>query len=149
MYFWILAAVMLQDPPKPAPSATGQQKQKPEKVVVDPNAPRTLKDEDESVAAANKEYTLDPAQAKKELTVGDFYMRRGSVDAAAKRYEEATKWNPKWPLAYLKLGQSLEKKDDPVRAAQAYRKYLELSPHDKQQKELQKKIDKLEKDAEK
>jgi tetratricopeptide (TPR) repeat protein len=133
MPFWILALALLQQPPK--------------KVVVDPDAPRTLKDED---AAENvKEYTLDPDKAKKEIDVGDYYMRKGSYNAAAKRFEEATKWQPKNALAYLRFGQALEKKDDPLRAAQAYRKFLELAPNDKQAKEVRKKIEKLEKETEK
>jgi tetratricopeptide (TPR) repeat protein len=133
MPFWILALALLQQPPK--------------KVVVDPDAPRTLKDED--AADSVKEYTLDPDKAKKEIEVGKYYMRKGSYNAAAKRFEEATRWQPKNAEAYLHFGEALEKKDDPLRAAQAYRKFLEIAPNDKQAKDVRKKIEKLEKETEK
>jgi Flp pilus assembly protein TadD len=139
MMLWILTALLLQDPPKP----------KPEPKKPGSEAVQTLKDEDDNAEADVKEYTLDPEKAKHEIEVGDTYMRRGSWNAAAHRYEEATRWQPKNAKAYLKLGQALEKKDDPVRAAQAYRKFVELAPGDKQSKELHKKIEKLEKEAEK
>ncbi|SRR6266404_1981697 len=143
MYVFILAALLVQGPsPAPAPAQT-----KKPKVIEEPDAPRTLKDEDDP--DAGKEYTLNPDQAKKEIQTGDFYMRKNSFTAAAKRYEEATKWQPKLAVAYLKLGEALERKDDPYRAAQAYKKFVELAPGDKKSKELMKKIEKLEKDAEK
>ena len=59
------------------------------------------------------------------------------------------KWNPKSPTPFIKLGEVLEKKDDPYRAAQAYRRFVELAPNDKHVGELRKKIEKLEKEAEK
>ncbi len=145
---WILIALLFQDPPKPKPEPQDS-KQEAQKPVADPDAPRGLKDEDESAENDVKEYTLDPAKAKHEIDAGNVYMHRGSYNAAARRYEEATRWQPKNAQAYLKLGRALEKKDDPLRAAQAYRKFIELAPGDKQSKELQKKIEKLEKEAEK
>ena len=75
--------------------------------------------------------------------------KRHGYTAAAKRFEEATKWQPSNALAYELLGQALEKKDDPLRASQAYKKALSLNPNGKDAKELKKKIEKLEKEAEK
>jgi Flp pilus assembly protein TadD len=148
MMLWILIALLLQGSPKPS-SEPPPQDSKQEKPVATPDPPAGLRDEDADVERDVKEYTLDPAKAKHEIEVGNVYMRRGSYNAAAHRYEEATRWQPKNAQAYLKLGQALEKKDDPLRAAQAYRKFVELAPGDKQSKELQKKIEKLEKEAEK
>jgi len=145
---WILIALLLQGSPKPS-SQPPPQDSKQEKPVATPDPPAGLRDEDADVENDVKEYTLDPAKAKHEIEVGNVYMRRGSYNAAAHRYEEATRWQPKNAQAFLKLGQALEKKDDPLRAAQAYRKFVELAPGDKQSKELQKKIEKLEKEAEK
>ncbi len=108
-----------------------------------------LRDEDADIAGDVKEYTLDPKKSADEMKIGDFYMKKGSFNAAANRYTEATRWQPKNALAYLKLGEALERKDDPARAVQAYRKFVELAPGDKQAKEIKKKIEKLEKDAEK
>jgi Flp pilus assembly protein TadD len=148
MMLWILIALLLQDPSKPSPEPPPQDS-KQEKPVATPDPPRGLRDEDTDAENDVKEYTLDPSKAKHEIEVGDTYMRRSKYNAAAHRYEEATRWQPKNAQAYLKLGQALEKKDDPLRAAQAYRKFVELAPGDKQSKELQKKIEKLAKEAEK
>jgi Flp pilus assembly protein TadD len=149
MMFWILIALLLPAPPKPrSESPAPDRQQETKKPAADPDA-RGLRDEDSDADSDVKEYTLDPAKAKKEIEVGDFYMRRGRYNSAAHRYEEATRWQPKNAQAYLKLGQALEKKDDPVRAAQAYRKFVELAPGDKQSKELRRKIEKLETEVEK
>lgn len=146
----LLAMVLLQDPPKLQPPPPAKKTLPSEDKTLDKAADKTgqrLKDEDEN-AEEVKEYTLDPAKAKHEIDAGNVYMHRGSFNAAAKRYEEATRWQPNNVEAFRKLGQALEKKDDPYRAAQAYRKVLELTPG-KQDKELRKKIEKLEKEAEK
>ena len=55
------------------------------------------------------EYSFNPLQADKELKVGQFYMKKGSYQAAAGRFEEATKWNPRLAEAYFRLGEALEK----------------------------------------
>src|SRR5258707_6767303 len=139
MLLWMaLALVLSQDPPKPKP----EPKQDAKKPVVkdedkprtakDEDKPRTAKDEDENVASEIVEYTYDPAKAKHQIDAGNVYMHRGSYNAAARRYEEATKWQPNNVQAFMKLGLALEKKDDPFRAAQAYRKVLELVPSDRQ-----------------
>lgn len=56
--------------------------------------------------------TPDPAQALKNLKVGDFYFRKGNYKAAADRYRDAVKYGPKNADAYEKLVRSLEKLDD-------------------------------------
>src|SRR5580658_8803981 len=149
MMLWILIALLFQDAPKPSPEPPQDSKQDAQKPVAVPDPPVGLRDEDADADSNVKEYTLDPTKAKHEIDVGNEYMRKGSFNAAAHRYEEATRWQPKNAQAYLKLGQALEKKDDPVRAMQAYRKFVELAPGDKQSKEVQRKIEKLEKEAEK
>lgn len=56
--------------------------------------------------------TPDPAEALKNLKVGDFYFRKRNYKAAADRYRDAVKYGPKNPEAYEKLVRSLEKLDD-------------------------------------
>lgn len=95
-------------------------------------------EEDESYAP--KEYSFNPLQAAKELKVGNFYFKKGNYQAAAARFREATKWNPSFAEAYLRLGEALEKSKKPEAAKDAYRKYLELEPDGKQAKHVRRKL---------
>lgn len=45
----------------------------------------------------------DPAQARKSVSIGDFYMKRDNFDAAASRYREAIDFNRQWAVPYEKL----------------------------------------------
>jgi tetratricopeptide (TPR) repeat protein len=88
------------------------------------------------------EYTLNPLQAEKELTIGKFYFRRGSFRAAARRFEEATKWNPGLAEAYLRLGEAELKLKDQSAARAAFQKYLELDPEGKEAGSVRKRLQK-------
>jgi len=112
-------------------------------------APQEPPEEDESLQ--EREYAFNPLQAEKELKVGNFYFKKGSYRAAASRFEEATKWNPGYAEAYLRLGQAQEKlaeaeiqpeeKQKAVEAARrAYEKYLELAPRGKEAESVRKKL---------
>ncbi len=98
-------------------------------------------EEDDSVKP--KEYAFNPLQAEKEVTVGLFYMKKGSLAAAVARFTEATKWNPTFPEAYLRLGEAEEKFHDTKAAKEAYAKYLQLAPDAKNAGEIRKKLAKL------
>jgi len=98
-------------------------------------------EEDETLVV--KEYTFNPLQAAKELKIGNFYFKKGSYRAAARRFEEATKWDPGFAEAYLRLGEAREKQKDAKGAAEAYAKYLELSPDTKNASEVRKRLEKL------
>ncbi len=95
---------------------------------------------EEDEALATKEYTFNPLQAEKEFKVGNFYFKKGSYKAAALRFREATKWNPGFAEAWLKLGETQEKLNDEKAAREAYQKYLELAPKDKRAAEIRKKL---------
>jgi outer membrane protein assembly factor BamD (BamD/ComL family) len=71
---------------------------------------------------------LNPLQAEKELQIGKFYFRKQSYKAAAKRFDEATKWNPGLAEAWLRLGETHSKLSDEKSARAAYEKFLELQP---------------------
>lgn len=96
-------------------------------------------EEDESLKPT--EYTFNPLQAEKELRVGHFYFKKGSYKAAARRYREATRWNPGSAEAFRRLGQSQEKLKDEDAAREAYAKYLEIAPDAKDAAEIRKKIE--------
>ncbi|MBI3472818.1 MAG: tetratricopeptide repeat protein [Candidatus Solibacter usitatus] len=96
-------------------------------------------EEDESLAAP-KEYSFNPLQAAKEMRTGDFYFKKRNYRAAARRYEEAAKWNPGLAEAYLRLGEAREKQRDAKGARDAYAKYLEVAPDAKNAGDVKKKL---------
>lgn len=98
-------------------------------------------EEDETLAP--KEYSFNPVQAQKELQVGNFYFKKGSFKAAAGRFQEATRWNPSFAEAYLRLGEAYEKLKDTDQARKAYEKFLELDPKSKMAEQVRKRLSQL------
>jgi len=79
-------------------------------------------------------------QAQKELTVGSYYVRKGSFKAAANRFREATRWDPTLAEAWFRLGEAQEKLKDKKAAKESYAKYLEMSPDGKDAAAAKKKL---------
>lgn len=102
--------------------------------------PQTQEPVEEDETLAPKTYTFNPLQANKELQIGDYYFKKKNFRAAAKRYTEATHWNPNFADAYLRLGQAEEKLHDKDLSKQAYSKYVELAPDAKNADSVKKKI---------
>jgi len=122
---------------------SGQEKKPPETkpVVQQEQAPP---EEDE--AEKPKEYSFNPLQADRELTVGNFYFHKKDFRAAAGRFQEATKWNPTFAEAYFRLGEAEEKQRAWNAAREAYQKFLEMAADDKRAPEVRKKVEKLSKE---
>jgi tetratricopeptide (TPR) repeat protein len=98
-------------------------------------------EEDESMkSSAKKEYTFNPIQAGKEVQIGNFYFKKGSFKSAKTRFEEATKWDPGYAEAWLRLGDANEKLKDEKAMRDAYSKYLELAPDAKPAAAIRKKL---------
>jgi tetratricopeptide (TPR) repeat protein len=95
-------------------------------------------EEDESLKP--KEYTFNPLEAEKNLKVGNFYFKKGNYKGALNRFREATRWNPNYAEAYLRLGESEEKLKDSKAAHEAYAKYLELAPDSKEAPSVKKRL---------
>lgn len=114
---WLSAACWAQDP-------KAQQQEPPE--------------EDESIAP--KVYTFNPLQATKEVTIGNYYFKKANYRAAAKRFTEATRWNPGYAEAFLRLAETDEKLKDDKAARAAYAKYVELAPDAKNAEAVRKKL---------
>ncbi len=75
--------------------------------------------------------------------MGMEYFKRGSYKAAAGRFREATRWNPKLAEAWLRLGEAEEKRKNRKDAKEAYAQYLDLQPDAKDASEIRKKVSKL------
>lgn len=95
-------------------------------------------EEDESLAP--KTYSFNPLEAEKDLKVGLYYFKKGNYKASTSRFREATLWNPTYAEAFLRLGESEDKMKDKKAAADAYSKYLALSPDGKEAESVKKKL---------
>jgi tetratricopeptide (TPR) repeat protein len=99
--------------------------------------------EEEDVAAKPKTYDFNPIQAEKEIKIGNYYLKKGSLKAAMGRFYDASQYNPQSPEAFLGLGEARERLRDKKGAKAAYQKYLELDPGAKNAGEIGKRIKKL------
>jgi tetratricopeptide (TPR) repeat protein len=95
-------------------------------------------EEDDSLKP--KEYSFNPLEAERDLKVGNYYFKKGNYKAAASRFREATRWNPTYAEAFLRLGDSEEKLKNKPGAQEAYAKYLELAPDAKDAEGVKKKL---------
>jgi tetratricopeptide (TPR) repeat protein len=129
------AVLRAQEPPPP------QQQKKLETTRPSKPAEQEPPEEDESLKP--EEFSLNPLEAQKNITAGDYYFKtKKNYHAAARRYLRATKWDPGSSEAFLKLGESEEKLNDHAAAREAYEKYLELAPAAKNSGAISKKIEK-------
>jgi tetratricopeptide (TPR) repeat protein len=91
----------------------------------------------------------DPLRAEKDLEVGQYYMRKGDVDAAIDRFQDATTAKPGYAIPFRYLGDAQERKGLKKQAIASYSRYLELYPHAQDGDKIRKKIDKLRSETEK
>jgi tetratricopeptide (TPR) repeat protein len=137
-----LAAMSLclaqQQPPTDPPP---QQQKKLE--TQRPAKPAEQEPPEEDEALKPEEFSLNPLEAQKNITAGDYYFKtKKNYNAAARRYLRATLWDPGSADAFLKLGESEEKLNDHAKSRAAYEKYLELAPTAKNSEAIRKKIEK-------
>ncbi|MGB6945661.1 MAG: hypothetical protein WBE37_24900 [Bryobacteraceae bacterium] len=129
--FLLTGILFAQDEPtlkkRPADQSKPQQQQEQEPP-----------EEDESLAP--KTYSFNPLEAEKDLKVGLYYFKKGNYKASTSRFREATLWNPTYADAFLRLGESEDKMKDKKAAADAYSKYLALSPDGKEAETVKKKL---------
>jgi tetratricopeptide (TPR) repeat protein len=101
------------------------------------------KTKDTPTNSAPDQPTWDPLRAEKDLEVGQFYLKKGDLDAAIDRFQDAAAAKPGFAIPYRYLGEAQEKRGDKREALKSYRRYLDLYPHAEDAKRIQKKIDKL------
>ena len=85
----------------------------------------------------------DPLRAEKDIEVGKFYMKKGDLDAAIDRFQDAALAKPGYATPFRYLGECQEKKGLKRQAIQSYTRYLDLYPHAEDRDRIQKKIDTL------
>ena len=98
---------------------------------------------DAPIKSAPDQPTWDPLRAEKDLEVGQYYMKKGDLDAAIDRFEDAAAAKPGLAIPYRYLGEAHEKKGQKREAIKSYTRYLDLYPHAEDAAKVRKKIDKL------
>ena len=138
--------VAAQEPPPPPaqqPDDAGSVPAAPAKKT----PPKANKDN--AAESAPDQPTWDPLRAEKDLQVGQYYMRKGDVDAAIDRFQDAALAKPGYAIPFRYLGEAQEKKGLKKPAIKSYQRYLDLYPKAEDTEKIRKRIEKLYKEAEK
>jgi len=101
-------------------------------------------------STARGSFIYSPPGPAKSVEVGNFYLRRKDYKGALSRFEEAVQTDSNYAPAYLGLGKVYEKTGARQKALDAYQKYLDLLPSDKDAqdaKQVHRAIDRLRKSA--
>jgi tetratricopeptide (TPR) repeat protein len=116
-----------------------------------PSAKKPLpkKNKDNATESADDQPKWDPQRAEKDIQVGQYYMKKGDVDAAIDRFTDATVSKPGYALPFRYLGEAQEKKGQKKPAAKSYQRYLDLNPKADDAEKIRKRIEKLYAEAEK
>jgi len=139
------ALVLRPEPAQDAPAKPSDQPASP----APPAKSAGKKQKDSATQSAEDQPKWDPLRAEKDLEVGQYYMRRGDVDAAIDRFQDAIEAKPGYAVPFRYLGEAQEKKGLKKQAVKSYKRYLDLYPHAEDKEKIQKKIDKLYKEIEK
>jgi tetratricopeptide (TPR) repeat protein len=135
--------VRAQDPPQESSSKPADAPSPP------PRKPFPKQKKDTATQNAPDQPTWDPLRAEKDLEVGQFYMKKGDLDAAIDRFQDATAAKPGYAIPFRFLGEAQEKKGLKKQALKSYQRYLDLYPHAEDGDKVRKKMDKLYKEVEK
>lgn len=98
---------------------------------------------DSAATSASDQPKWDPLRAEKDLEVGQFYMKKGDLDAAIDRFQDAAEAKPGFAIPFKYLGEAQEKKGQKHEAIKSYTRYLDLYPHAEDAAKVRKKIEKL------
>jgi tetratricopeptide (TPR) repeat protein len=110
---------------------------------------RAKQKKDTAMQNAPDQPAWDPLRAEKDLEVGQYYMKRGDLDAAIDRFQDATTAKPGYAIPFRFLAEAQEKKGLKKQAIKSYQRYLDLYPHAEDGGKVRKKIEKLYKEVEK
>jgi tetratricopeptide (TPR) repeat protein len=127
----------------PAPESSSKPAEAPA-----PKKPDKKHKSDAATQNAPDQPSWDPLRAEKDIEVGQYYMRKGDVDAAIDRFQDATTAKPGYAIPFRYLGDAQEKKGLRKEAIKSYSRYLDLYPHAEDGDKIRKKIDKLRSEVE-
>jgi tetratricopeptide (TPR) repeat protein len=113
------------------------------------DAPKPKPNTDTATQNAPDQPMWDPLRAEKDLEVGQYYMRKGDVDAAIDRFQDAALAKPGYAIPFRYLGEAQEKKGLKRDAIKSYTRYLDLYPRAEDKDKIEKKIEKLRAEVEK
>lgn len=136
------SALRAQDPQGES-SSTTPQPPPPAAPETPHSKPAKNRNKDAPIKSAPDQPTWDPLRAEKDLEVGQFYMKKGDLDAAIDRFQDAAAAKPGFAIPYRYLGEAQEKKGQKREAIKSYARYLDLYPHAEDKDKVRKKIDKL------
>ncbi|MGO9590387.1 MAG: tetratricopeptide repeat protein [Candidatus Acidiferrales bacterium] len=109
-----------------------------------PSSPSSSAKPSPSPPAPQKEIApSDPPNAEKDVDVASYYMRKGDMNAAIPRLQEAVQLKPRYAKARLMLAEAYERTHDADDAVKTYQNYLKAFPNASDAKKIQKKIEKL------
>jgi len=106
-------------------------------------APKPKPNTDSAAQSAPGQPIWDPMRAEKDIEVGKYYMRKGDVDAAIDRFQDAAEAKPGYALPFRYLGEAYEKLGNKKQAVKSYQRYVDLYPHAEDGDKIRKKIEKL------
>src|SRR5437763_8771250 len=98
---------------------------------------------EEDTALTTTEYSFNPLQSTKDVSVGNQYYKNHKYRAAELRYSSATKWNDGNAEAWLRLGEVAERLKDTPKARAAYEKYLELAADARNAGDIRRRVQKM------
>jgi len=104
---------------------------------------------DSATQNASDQPAWDPLRAEKDLEVGQYYMKKGDLDAAIDRFQDATTAKPGYAVPFRFLAEAQEKKGLKKQAIKSYQRYLDLYPHAEDGDKIKKKLERLYKEVEK
>lgn len=146
LIYWMLvvvgATLCLPVPPR-AQEPQPESSSKPADAPDSRSKQKAKENADSATQNAPDQPAWDPLRAEKDIEVGQFYMRKGDVDAAIDRFQDATTAKPGYAVPFRYLGEAQEKKGLKKEAIKSYQRYLDLFPHAEDGDKIRKKIDKL------
>src|SRR5712691_5019603 len=144
--FFALFAVSRARVQEPQPESSSKSKPADAPAAAPPKS-AAKKKKDTATQNAPDQPAWDPLRAEKDLEVGQYYMKKGDLDAAIDRFQDATEARPGYAIPFRYLGEAQEKKGLKKQAIQSYQRYLDLYPHAEDAEKVKKRIEKLWREA--
>ena len=90
--------------------------------------PVLIKDFEDPGSDEEKVLPHDPAQARKNYEIGEYYFKRDNYAAAENRFMDAVEYDKSWPESYKKLIETYDKLEQYESAVEVCRRFAENNP---------------------